>query len=275
MILDLHEAPGYSFFNANETERANAFAGDKSNTLFNDVALQQRFIDIWTMFARRYKHIGWALAFELLNEIVLEDISEWNDLWRRTLNEIRAIDADRTVIIGGSRNSDPSELHKLTVTDDPGVIYTFHFYEPGIFTHQRSPWIPYLADYPVPVKYPFTRTEHQAFFDGFAAQGLVPPEYEREEFGRAFLSDLLEPVRKFIRETGKEVFCGEYGVNEFADYASTERWYRDLITLLHDIGVGHTAWSYVGFSTFMSDNPREVRYPEIVKIISTKVGGAL
>lgn len=270
MILDLHEAPGYSFFNANETGRADAFAGSRSNSMFSDPGLQERFIAIWEMFAKRYQAEGRSLAFELLNEIVLEDIGQWNRLWRKAVSRIRAIDADRTIIIGGNKNSDPSELQNLDLTSDEGVVYTFHFYEPGIFTHQRSPFIPYLANYPVPVTYPFTQAEHQAFFDAFAQQGLVPDAYRRDTFGKDFLSELLAPVRSFQEETGREVFCGEYGVNEFADYASTLRWYTDLLDLLNAMQIGHTAWSYVGFSTFMRDTPRAVRYPDIVEIISKK-----
>lgn len=271
LILDLHEAPGYSFFNANETDRADAFAGGKSNTLFTDDASKSRFINIWRMFAARYKNEGRYLAFELLNEIVLTDITAWNLLWGDTVAAIREIDADRTIIIGGNRNSDASELHALDIIEDEGVVYTFHFYEPGIFTHQRSPFIPYLANYPVPVTYPFTRSQHQAFFDAFKAQGMVPPSYDREVFDRRFISELLEPARAFMRDSGRELFCGEFGVNEYADNESTVRWYKDIIELLHELGIGHTAWSYVGFSTFMNDIPREVRHTDIVKIISGNV----
>ncbi len=270
MILDLHEAPGYSFFNANESDRADAFGGDKSNSMFTDETLKLRFIGIWRMFAERYRAEGRNLAFELLNEIVLQDTDPWNALWLRTLGEVRSIDLDRTIIIGSNRNSDASELEHLALTEDNGVVYTFHFYEPGIFTHQRSPFIPYLADYPVPVTYPFTRTQHQAFFDAFAAQGMVPESYRRENFDRSFLEALLEPVTAFRQRTGKEIFCGEFGVNEYADHESTVRWYRDFVGLLNGMGIGHTAWSYVGFSTFMSDKPRMVRHPEIIEIISSK-----
>lgn len=270
MILDLHEAPGYSFFNANETDRADAFAGSKSNTLFTDAMQQQRFFAIWEMFARRYLNEGRNLAFELLNEIVLSDISQWNSLWKDAVQRIRAIDPDRTIIIGGNRNSDASELANLDLLEDEGVVYTFHFYEPGVFTHQRSPFIPYLADYPVPVTYPFAQAEHQAFFDAFEKAGMVPEHYRREVFGRDFIAELLKPVREFQDKTGREVFCGEYGVNEFADHESTVRWYRDLVGLLNEMHIGHTAWSYVGFSTFMSEVPREVRHQDVVDIISSK-----
>lgn len=269
MILDLHEAPGYSFFNTNETDRADVFTGSKSNTLFADTALQERFIRIWQMFARRYRSEGRNLAFELLNEIVLDDIGPWNRLWKAAVEKIRVIDPDRTIIIGPNRNSDASELKNLEVTDDPGVVYTFHFYEPGIFTHQKSPFISYLANYPVPVTYPFTRTQHQAFFDAFKELGMVPPSYEREEFGIDFIRDLLQPVQDFMDSTGKEIFCGEYGVNEYADHESTVNWYKDLIGLLNKMHIGHTAWSYVGFSTFMYDQPREERYRDIIEIISS------
>lgn len=150
------------------------------------------------------------------------------------------------------------------------MVYTFHFYEPGMFTHQRSPFIRQLADYPLTVTYPFKKEEHLAFFESFDAMGMVPPAYRREVFGREFLSDLLEPVRQFVKETGREVFCGEFGCNEFCPEDSSIRWYEDFVGLLNDMRIGHTAWSYVGFSAFMQDEPRQVRIPEIVRIISSR-----
>ena len=269
LILDLHEAPGFAFFGVNPAiENPIAIPGAKTNTLFTDESQQQRFINIWRMFARRYAAEGRNLIFELMNELVWQSTGPWNKLWLETLAAIRAIDPDRTVMIGGNHNNDLRELKHLALTEDPGVVYTFHIYEPGMFTHQRSPWIPYLANYPRPVTYPFTVAEHHEFFDAFDRLGLVPPLYRRERFDRDFLSDWLEPARQFMAETGKELHCGEFGVGDFCDIESSIRWFEDIVGLFNEMGVGHSAWSYVGFGHIMEDRPRREKCAAIIKMIS-------
>ena len=60
------------------------FLGDgNKNLLFTDLASQKRFLDIWKMFAERYKNEGDNLIFELLNELVWSDSSSWNELWQK------------------------------------------------------------------------------------------------------------------------------------------------------------------------------------------------
>ena len=270
MILDLHVAPGFAFYSTSPGVH-NPIAGTGINTLFVDEAQQQRFIAIWRMFSQRYAAEGNNLLFELLNELVWESTAPWNQLWQQTVAAIRRIDPQRTIVIGGNTNNEVRELQNLTITDDPGIVYTFHIYEPGMFTHQRSPWIPYLAQYTKAVTYPFSVAEHREFFEAFDRLGLVPPLYRRERFDRDFLADALEPARRFMTETGKELYCGEFGVGEYCDIASSIRWFDDIVGLFEDLGIGHTVWNYIEFSHIMQTSPRQVKCIDIVHRISRRV----
>lgn len=271
MILDLHAAPGFVFYGVNPgVQNAVVIPGAPVNTLFIDEVLQQRFINIWRMFAKRYSGEGNHLIFELMNELVWNSNEPWNRLWLKTVAAIREIDPLRTIVIGGNRNNDCSELKNLALTDDPGVVYTFHIYEPGMFTHQRSPWIPYLANYPKPISYPFSLEDHREFFQAFDQMGLVPPLYRREQFGRDFLYGALEPARRFLAETGKELYCGEFGVCENCDIESSIRWFEDITVLFAEMGIGHTVWNYIDFSHIMQDQPRQEKCTEIIRLVSHK-----
>jgi len=59
-------------------------------------------------------------------------------------------------------------------------------------------------------------------------------------------------VDKFIEETGKTVYCGEYGVFFVAPRESAIRWLNDVSTLLKERGIGRAVWSYRGFATITS-----------------------
>lgn len=267
MILDLHVAPGFNFVNGNRQIWETA----EENDLFTNPAKQERFLGIWRMFAKRYRSEGRNLIFELMNELLAESTEPWNDLWKRCVAEIRKIDPDRTIVVGGNKNNECSQLQSLDLIDDPGVVYTFHCYEPGMFTHYHAPFISYLKDYPIPVTYPMRRADHQAFFDAFDKMGMVPPVYRREVFDKDFLREDLEPARKFMAETGRELFCGEFGVYTACDIESSVRWFSDITGVFDELGVGHTVWNYTGFSHIMTDgSPRREDCRRIIDIVSRK-----
>ncbi len=268
VILDLHHAPGFTFVNGN----SDIWQTGEKNDLFTSQEKQERFRNIWRMFAGRYLRYGRELIFELMNELLAESTEPWNKLWTSTVNAIREIDGDRTIVIGGNTNNECNQLEFLTVSDDPGVVYTFHFYEPGFFTHQRAPFISYLKDYPVPVKYPFTMEEHKAFFDAFDKMGMVPPVYRRKAFDADFIRDDMAPAKVFLQKTGKELFCGEFGIYGACDIASSINWLRDVLAAFDDLGVPCTIWNYIGFSHITKDGAEhEVESQEIIDLLTGKM----
>jgi endoglucanase len=46
------------------------------------------------------------------------------------------------------------QMRKLRLPPDDRLVYTFHFYEPLIFTHQKAPWVPETYEYGQTVEYP-------------------------------------------------------------------------------------------------------------------------
>jgi len=263
LILDLHEAPGFEFF----------LPGSGAITLFTDAGQQERFINIWRMLARRYRAEGRSVMFELLNELVWETSEPWNDLSRRTVAAVREIDAERVILIGGNNHANVNELANLALDDDPHIAYTFHFYEPGLFTHQHVEWIPQLAWYQKQVDYPFRMADHAGFFEAFKGQYELPPLYRREVIDAPFLYDSLEPARAFMARTGKEVLCGEFGVCPNCGIEASVRWFEDTCRLFGEMGVGHTVWNYTRFSHIMQETPRKEGCRAIIDVVSHKPAG--
>lgn len=105
--------------------------------LLDDEELQKRFIAMWLMLEERFSDHP-NVAFELLNEVRDVDPEKWNDLAKKTINEIRKINKSRKIIIGSICWNSVGMLDKLKLFDDDNVIYTFHMYEPFPFTHQRG-----------------------------------------------------------------------------------------------------------------------------------------
>ncbi|MDD4773368.1 MAG: cellulase family glycosylhydrolase [Eubacteriales bacterium] len=252
LVLDLHHAPGFFFGD-----------GDK-NCLFFDRNMQQRYIDIWKFFTKRYISEKYNVTFELLNELVLpQGSAAWNDLWQETAAEIHLIDPERNIIVGGNFYNSVGELKNLVISNNPHIWYTFHCYHPMIFTHQRAGWMENTRRYRVPVEYPVDTELHAEFYNNNI------PESEKGILDRLYLKKILQPAFDFIEKNNKPLYCGEYGVIANASVDSTVSWLNDITDLLLEYGIGRAVWSYRGFSC-ITDSNNNITSDSIIKAISRK-----
>ena len=264
LVLDLHHAPGYSFTNTLQPET------EHLNTLFTQEAAQQRFIALWETIIKRYQDVRDGLILELLNEIVLPDSAPWNELAERTIAAIRRLDPTRAILIGGNNYNDVTELKNLVLIDDPQVYYTFHFYRPMLFTHQKAPWanVARLFDQPLDYPGPFTNLApfldvYPEFMDAFGWQ-------TEAEMNMDLLSDSLQPAVDFMAKNGRSLYCGEFGVIDRAPQDSSVRWHADFIALLREMGIGRAVWSYKQMDFGLVDGNGRVVNKELIKIVSAK-----
>jgi len=255
LILDLHKAPGYAFDALSES------------TLFTNAGLQNRYVELWAAIAERYAGQRQdSLAFELLNEIVLPDSGPWNDLISRVVARIRAIDPGRLIIVGGNNYNSPDELKNLRILDDPTILYAFHFYAPLTVTHQKAPWVPALVDYNQQVNYPGQAPGLDAFLEKHPQhRGRLGAETGKR-FDKDYLRSILQTALAFRQETGKPIYCGEFGVYEIAPPATRVNWTRDVIDLLREHVVGHAIWTYKALDFGLVDQTGSVVNQELIDL---------
>jgi endoglucanase len=235
LVLDLHSAPGFRFQDH-----------DKAS-LFSDPAMQDRFIALWTGLAERYRGVASGLMLELMNEIVMPEVGPWNELAARTIRAVRAVDPGRDILVGGNNYNAVDALADLTVHEDPHVLYSFHFYEPHPFTHQRAPWVECYEKLTDPISYPGTAEPIDAMFEKEGRtvfHGNDMSRYSGAVFDRAYLKKELAPALAFREKTGKRLYCGEYGTFGDIDMESRRRWTRDVAGLLKAAGIGRALWSW-------------------------------
>jgi len=261
VILDVHEAPGFTF--RNDLEEGDA-AG---NTLFTDVAVQDRFVALWETIVRRYANANVPIVFELLNEVTLPDNGPWNALASRTVAAIRAIAPDAVIMIGGTNNNAVSGLDGLVEIDDPNVVYTFHTYEPLYFTHQNAPWASGPREWGGAPLYP-------GYLHGLGEWLAANPQLNQfgdqqvdRRMDREFMADVLAPAVAFAERTGHEVYCGEFGVADWVDPASRRAWLGDILGLLREHGIGFGLWTYKAMDFGLVDVHGEVVDPDYLAIV--------
>ena len=78
----------------------------------------------------------------------------------------------------------------------------------------------------------------------------------------------MQPAVDFLHETGKPLYCGEFGVIQHASLASRINWHRDVVDRLLDHGIGRAVWTYKEMSFPLVDRAGRVVSEELVRIIS-------
>lgn len=250
IVLDLHKTCGYVFHDAE-------YCG-----FFFDEKLQKMFFDLWMEFTRRYGNEE-IVVFELLNEVTEERFSDpWNELSTKAVKMIHEVVPQKTIIIGGIYNNSIYGLKKLPKPADENVVYTFHCYDPMVFTHQNASWvdrIPKGYSLKYRQKVSVIRNESQKCFGDDFDEHFKPLDQDAlmsAEYFRNLFKTALAVAEKY----NVELYCGEYGVIDQANREDAAEWYKDIHEVLEENHIPRSAWSYklMDFD-LRADNNAEVR----------------
>lgn len=237
MLIDLHECFGYSFDPLKKDMDRKKF--------FYDEALQERFLKLWDQIAERFGKYPEQVAFEPLNEVVLQEVSDaWNGLLARYIKRMRTFAPDSFIIVGGVCYNNVLSVPLLDVPVDEHIVYNFHCYEPIIFTHQGAYWVEGMPlDFRI--NYPLSLEEYKNAGDGLS-ENLAGAVFKEgiSEPGPAFFEDIFAPAIEKAEKDGVALYCGEYGVIDLADRMSANRWLKDIQGAFRNHGIGNALWNY-------------------------------
>ncbi len=234
-ILDVHRTWGYSFDDAGK---------EGLNTLFSSSEAKDRFLKLWNKLSARYGRYSDSVAMELLNEVVNPEYADsWNELIKKTVSVIRKNAPDTTIIYGGVEWNSANTLKFLEAPADDNTIFTFHYYEPLVFTHQKAPWVPQIpqnlsVDYREDIEY------YKELSAKIGLQGESCAETKAGRMGIEFHEEMIADALRVASEKGLNLYCGEFGVIDRADPDEALKWYRDMITLFKKHNIGYCVWSY-------------------------------
>jgi aryl-phospho-beta-D-glucosidase BglC (GH1 family) len=260
LVLDLHKAPGYSF--------GETIEGRKPMPLFEDDHVAERFYRLWEAIARRFQGRYPDLHFELLNEVNLDDGEPWNRMIKQAVQRIWTIDPNRTIVVGGNHFCSVNTLKDLLWIDDPRIVYTFHFYEPFLFTHQGARWTPVVRDYNQPLSYPGDYTDLGKFLENNPQYAADYGPLVNTATDQDVIRQHVSPALEFQKRSNTVLYCGEYGVIDTTDPASRRSWHRDFLEILKEAGIGRAVWSYKQMNFGLVDENSRVIDPELVKIVA-------
>jgi len=212
-----------------------------------------RVIDSWSIVVRHYLHESTDnLFYELYNEPPHMDPQRWKDAAYNMVTALRKIDADRTFIVGASNYNSIYELSRFVRLADDNIIYTFHFYEPFLFTHQGAEWVgdqaattgipfPYNGDNFPQLNLKAKNTAGESNYNKYQLDG-----------NEQSVMDKLTIIKQWGDKYQVPIFCGEYGVyNKYADADSRCRYIKAVRVALKKLNIPGMLWDYnTNFSIF-------------------------
>ena len=218
--------------------------------LTKDDSFVQAFADFWRALARHYS--TWdaeRVFFEILNEPEFGDRYRWYGVQAKLATASREGAPRHTIIAAGAHWSDDDDLVFLEPLRDSNVIYTFHFYEPHIFTHQGAGWGTYSWQWVNGLHYPSSPESAAKVAAGVpdAVDRLQLIRYGQDHWDAARIDAEVTQVAEWARQRGVPVVCNEFGVyRDFAEPHDRAAWIHDVRTALERHGMGWTMWDYSG-----------------------------
>jgi endoglucanase len=215
-------------------------------------------IPVWSQVARRYKDRSDYVVYEILNEPHGISDARWGEVQGMAIEAIRRIDQKHAIVVGGTDYNSIGKLSAIPRYSDPNLIYTFHFYDPYLFTHQGASWggpplLTPLAGIPFPADHrrmPGIPSELR----GTWIEGSLNYSYANDATYTK-LSSTLDRAVAFSRDRDVPVFCGEFGVYMINSHNEDRvRWYAFVADALDRRNISRTSWDYYGgFGVFNSD----------------------
>lgn len=233
IIVDLHILRSHYFMDANNPP------------LFADPDAMYDFADRWHELSHHlhYRPAD-SVAYELLNEPVARDPEDWNRVFRTAFDEIREHEPGRTILVGSNWFNSVDTFDALKIPEDRNMILTFHYYLPMLVTHHQAGWWD-GGKYAGPISYPgrpVLDAELEILKPGLRK---VVSENNRPYDAAHMRLDMAKPLAARLR-TKAPLYCGEFGCFNKAPLPVRLAWYRDILGVLQENGIGWANWDYKG-----------------------------
>lgn len=217
-------------------------------------------VKVWAQMADHYKDRSDLVYYEILNEPHGISDALWGSIQQSAIDAIRTKDTRHFIVVGPADWNSYNKLNALPAYADPKLVYTFHFYDPFLFTHQGASWtdpsmvplsgvpFPYNATSMPAVPPTLQGTWIQSLMNNYSTDGTVTK-----------VRQLLDVAVNFRNQRNVTVFCGEFGVYiNNSNPPDRVTWYKAVRDYLEEHDIPWTTWDYTGGFGLFNGNSNEL-----------------
>ena len=232
-------------------------------------------LKIWPQMAKHYKNRSTSIFYEILNEPNTLPEADWAAIQSKVVDSIRVYDTKHTILVTGADWGGIYGMTTLKKLKDTNLIYSFHFYDPMLFTHQGASWTsPSMIDLVgVPFPYDAARIPMCPMsLKGTWIESSLSSGY-RNDGTAARLKSTIDGAIRFATTNGVKIFCGEMGVyNMNSPVLDREEWYKTVAGYLTEKSVPWTMWDYQGGFGLFNKGSNEVFEYDINRPMAEAMG---
>lgn len=209
------------------------------------VPSMEDMIPLWSQLAEHYKDRSDLILYEIMNEPHNITYETWKSIQDSLIRTIRSIDSHHTIIVKPIWDS-CQNYKTFEPVSDTNVIYSFHFYQPFIFTHQGASWTnppcQSLAGVPFPAEAGEIPPCPEDLLGSYFETSLQT--YDKDGTDSAMFA-YMEPVLAFADSHDVPIICGEFGVYSVnAPEEDRVFWHKVFIDHLTELNIPWTIWGY-------------------------------
>jgi len=229
-------------------------------------------VKVWSQMAQHYKDRSDYILYEILNEPHGMTTTVWGSIQNQVIAAIRADDTKHTIVVGGAGWNTYTELKNLPVYTDPKLLYTFHFYDPFMFTHQGASWTTPSMEPLSGVPFPYNSTEMPVCPPSLKGTWIESDLNSYPSNGNvAYIKQLIDNAISFRTSRNVNIFCGEFGAYmKYADNDDRCYYYKVVKDYLHEKNIPWTIWDYKGgFGIFNKGSNQMFEHDLNIKLLDS------
>ena len=210
----------------------------------NRYSERDRIMWMWKQLQNKFRGMGYqSLFFELYNEPTEERLA-WKEDINYIINGLRWEDKDRYYLIGGTNYNNADELLDLGKLNDDKIIYTIHFYEPYIFTHQGAEWVKDRT-YMTKIPYPYDK-KRMPTLDKSSQGSSVEQDYSKypAEGTKEYIIVRLRRIVEECKKRNMPLVCTEAGVITDAEEKYRRNYLEDITNIMDELNIPLVLWDY-------------------------------
>ncbi len=212
-------------------------------------ATTERIVWLWQQIAARYKNTNpEKVFFELRNEPHDINAEEWRKQAEEIIKAVRKIAPKHTLIVGFHDWNSRAALIDSAPFEDKNIIYTFHYYDPFVFTHQGATWAGEGLSDVKNVPFPWSKENPIAVppsAKGKWVEGLIN-NYQEDSNAEKMFKD-LKAAKDWSLKNKVPIFLGEFG--SYTRYAGAEarcRHAEAVYSALGKLKIPNAWWEWDG-----------------------------